>query len=492
MIGSEVPIPPRPSIDDYEGIAHLAPDVERLRSRAAEVVPALRGRTVWMVNSTAHGGGVAEMLPTMICLLRELGVDARWFVLGSDSQAFFRLTKRVHNLIHGAGDPELTPGDRELFEAVNAENARILEPKLKDGDVLVVHDPQPMPLAGLLRERKRIRTIWRCHIGLDERNPATRAAWSFLEPYGADYDHAVFSAPEYVPGFLADRSHLIHPALDPLSPKNRELHLHALVGVLANSALAVGPGPVVRPAFPHMADRLQPDGTWRPAILPDDIGLLIRPIVTQISRWDRLKGWIPLLEGFTELKRRLNGASDGLRPERSPIGWRRLKLTRLVLAGPEAASISDDPEGLEVLEEVRRRYMDLDPAIQEDVAVVALPMQRPDQNALMVNALQRASTIIVQNSLREGFGLTISEGMWKRLPVLSNRRAVGPRQQIRDGVDGRLIDDPESPTEIAAALDELLSDGPNRACLARAAQRRAHSDFMIFGQLGRWLDLLET
>ncbi len=488
MSGNLVEIPPRPSLTEYEAIAHLAPAAEALRAHAREVAPRLEGRTVWMVNSTAQGGGVAEMLPTMVTLLNELGVDTRWFVIESDEEAFFRLTKRIHNLIHGAGDPLIDASEeRATYEEVNRDNARTLGLLLRDGDVLVVHDPQPMPLAGFLREHCDIHTVWRCHIGLDEENEATRSVWDFLQPYAPDYERSVFSAPEYVPSYFQDRAQLIYPAIDPLSRKNRELHIHSLVGILANSALTVVPGPVVQPPYQHVAQRLQVDGNWSPAVLPADIGLLIRPIVTQISRWDRLKGWLPLMEGFVQLKERLYTTYRS----RPALERRRLAQARLVMAGPDPASISDDPEGLEVIEELRAAYVALDDEFKHDIAMIALPMQDPEANALMVNAIQRASTVVVQNSIREGFGLTVTEAMWKRIPVLSNTRAVGPRQQMVHACDGWLIDDPESPTQIADALDYLLNESRERAALARTAQRRAHDNFMTFSQLRSWLGLLE-
>jgi trehalose synthase len=485
--GMIVELPPRPSLSDYEAIAHLAPAADALRKRAAEVAPALEGRTVWMVNSTASGGGVAEMLPTMVTLLNELGVRTRWFVIQSTDESFFRLTKRVHNLIHGSGDPGLDEDDHRVYEAVNRANADALGAHLEPGDILAVHDPQPMPLAGLLRDEHELRTVWRCHIGLDEESDATRAAWRFLERYAPGYERSVFSAEEYIPDYFRDRARLIFPAIDPLSKKNQELHLHAIVGILSNAALAVGPGPVVQPPFPYVAERLQADGNWSPAILPADMGLLVRPIVTQISRWDRLKGWLPLMHGFVELKERLYGEYRS----RPSIQRRRLRHARLVLAGPEPASISDDPEGLEVIEEIRSAYVALDDELKQDIAMIALPMQNPDENALMVNALQRASSVIVQNSLREGFGLTITEAMWKRIPVLSNARAVGPRQQITHACDGWLIDDPEDPAQIADGIDYLLNERIERSAMARTAQRRAHNQFMIFSQLRSWIDLLE-
>lgn len=485
--GAVVELPPRPSLVDYEGIAHLAPAVEALRKRASALAGSLEGRTVWMVNSTAQGGGVAEMLPTMVTILNELGIRTKWFVMETDREPFFHLTKGIHNLIHGAGDPSVVKGARDVYEAVNRENAATLGRLMAPGDVLVAHDPQPMGVAAQLPADLEVATIWRCHIGLDESNEATRAAWSFLEPYAPDYQWSVFSAPEYIPEYFRDRARVIHPALDPLSQKNRELHLHSVVGIMANAALTVPPGPVVSPPFLHLAQRLQADGSWAPAVLPADMGLLIRPIITQISRWDRLKGWLPLMHGFVELKERFYSG----RGERPAIQRRRLGQVRLVMAGPDPASIQDDPEGLEVIEELREAYVALDDEMKHDIAMIALPMHEPEENALMVNALQRSSTVLVQNSLREGFGLTITEAMWKRIPVLSNTRAVGPRQQITHGVDGWLIDDPEDPTQIADGLDYLLNDRRERAILARTAQRRAHEQFMIFSQLRHWLDLLD-
>ncbi len=488
MSGFIVDIPECTSLSDYEGVAHLSPAVGRLRDRAAPVAERLAGRTVWMVNSTAQGGGVAEMLPTMVTLMDELGIRTRWFVIQTDREPFFRMTKGIHNLIHGAGDPAALGGDaRDVYEAVNAENAATLADHMADGDILVVHDPQPMGLAAPLKERVDIHTVWRCHIGLDEENASTRAAWAFLQPYADGYERSVFSADEYIPDYFRDRARLIYPSIDPLSDKNRELHLHSVVGILSNGALTVPPGPVVQPPFAHIAQRLQADGLWAPAVLPADIGVLIRPLITQISRWDRLKGWVPLMRGFVELKERFYAR----RTERPAIERRRLNQARLVMAGPDPASIQDDPEGLEVIEELRDAYVALDDEMKHDIAMIALPMENRRDNALMVNALQRSSTVVVQNSLREGFGLTITEAMWKRIPVLSNTRAVGPRQQVTHGCDGWLVDDPEDPGQIADAMDFLLNDRVERAALARTAQRRAHDQFMIFSQLTSWLELLE-
>lgn len=472
------------SLDDYEAVGHLAGAVRELRAEAGRLVPRLKGRTVWMVNSTALGGGVAEMLPRMVTLLSELGVDVRWVVMETGDAGFFPLTKRIHNLIHGEGDPELTAADRALYEAVSRENAASLRPRVSPGDVLVVHDPQPLGMGAVLKEETGVHSLWRCHIGLDRVLPQTRAAWDFLQPYAAPYDRAVFSVPEYIPGFLAGRSSIIHPALDPLGAKNRTLSVHALVGILCNAALAEAHGPVLMKPFPEPARRLQPDGGWQPAAAGEEIGLLYRPIVTQVSRWDRLKGFLPLLQGFVRLK-------EAMEEGRAVPDEHRhtLKTMRLVLAGPDPESVQDDPEAREVLTELSEVYQALPPDIQRDVALLSLPMRSPEHNALMVNALQRCSTIVAQNSLREGFGLTVTEAMWKHAAVMGSR-AAGIRQQVRDGLDGRLVADPADPAEVASVLDEMLADPRARQAWGRSAQRRVHDEFLIFTQLRRWLEVL--
>jgi trehalose synthase len=243
---------------------------------------------------------------------------------------------------------------------------------------------------------------------------------------------------------------------------------------------------MLTPPFEECAKRLRPDGGWTIPHGTADIGLLFRPIVTQVSRWDRLKGFVPLLEGFVRLK-------SAPRSRRTPNGRdeRVLAMVRLVLAGPDPGSIQDDPEAREVLKEIVGRYRSLTAEQQTDVAIVALPMASPKQNALLVNALQRCSDIVVQNSLQEGFGLTVTEAMWKRAAVLGSM-ATGLRQQIRPGVEGELVEDPEDPAAIAAALQALLLDEPRRDELGRAAELRVHRDFLVFEQVRRWLELLAT
>jgi trehalose synthase len=481
-----IDVPAGRGLDEASEYANLASSIDALRRETKPVAEAMRGHAFWMINSAEQGGGVAEMLPGMITHFRELGFDARWAVIETDDTRFFQLTKNIHNLLHGEGDPKLGNGDRELYERVNRENAQALLEHVKDGDIVVVHDPQPMPVAGFLNaHRQDLHTIWRCHIGLDVDTPETDAAWDFLEPYASDYGHAIFSAPEYVAPYFEGQSSIIYPSLDPLTAKNRPMPVQEVVAVLERSGLLSEPGPRVLPQFDHLVTRLQADGTFRPALEPDDLGLLTRPVVTQVSRWDRLKGFLPLMRGFAEFKERLEGDVAGDDAE-----GRRLRLTRLILAGPDPESVADDPEGVEVLEELKEAYGELPEAVRADVALLALPMANAEENALIVNALQRVSTVVVQNSLREGFGLTITEAMWKGVPVLSNSRACGPRQQVRDRLDGRLIGDPESAAQIADALRSMLTHPERTERMGRAAQRQVHDHFLTYRQISHWVRLL--
>ena len=480
-----VDIGPRLTLDDYGASAQLAPSVNDLRALAGVVVPKLRGRKLWMVNSTAKGGGVAEMMGTIVGMLRELGVPTEWAVIGTERTEFFLLTKQIHNMIHGAGNSKISAEHRELYDLVSRELADEFRERISKDDILVIHDPQPLGMGALLKKELGVPAMWRCHIGLDDQTPQTKAVWEFLRPHVETYDHTVFTAPEYVPEFLHGHFSLIFPALDPMSHKNEHLSAHALARVLCNAGLMREHNPVPTQTFPFTAERLQPDGTLGPATSPEEIGLLYRTVITQISRWDKLKGWEPLLEAFTNLKRRAKNGGLKLTDDQR----RRIDSARLVMAGPETAAVADDPEAAEVLKALCSTYCELEPEIQRDVALLSLPMGSSRINALMVNALQRCSSIIVQNSIQEGFGLTVTEAMWKRIAVMGST-ACGIRHQIRDGVDGCLVQDSSSAEAVERVLLEMLNDEEMCETYALSAQRRANDEFLVFAQVRHWLEVL--
>jgi trehalose synthase len=474
---------------DYSAHSHLASAVRDLREEAANIRRCVNGRSILMVNSTSQGGGVAEMLPKLVGILQELGIVTRWAVMGSKDPAFFRLTKRLHNMIHGDADGSLmlSADDRRILESTAEANLEELRTILLPRDLLVIHDPQPLALGALLKKQLNLSAIWRCHIGLDEKNPCTQAAWEFLRPYAQAFDHSIFSAEEYVPDYLKDRFSIVYPAIDPLSHKNRYFRAERLTSILCNAGLAKAAEPTITNPFPEQPQRLQPDGTFGPAHLPDEIGFLYRPTVTQISRWDRLKGFQPLLEGFVRLKKGLNGRTN----HRNERHRRREEILRLILVGPDPLSIQDDPEGCEVLKDLCASCNRLEPAIRKDVVLLTLPMNSRMNNALMVNSLQTASSIVVQNSIREGFGLTLTEAMWKGTPVVGSS-AFGLRQQIQDRVHGRVVCDPEDAEEISQVLGEMLGADEELNRWSRNAQARVHQEFLIFNQVKAWLRILKT
>lgn len=303
-------------------------------------------------------------------------------------------------------------------------------------------------------------------------------------PFLQDYDHFVFSAPEYIPKGLTGNVTIIHPGIDPFSHKNRPLNVHKLSGILHNAGLVVSKHPAITSPFAHQVKRLQPDGTFAEASLPSDIGLFHRPIVTQVSRWDQLKGFEPLMRAFAFLKNHIHQfCEEGSRH------WVRVQNARLVLAGPDPAYVSDDPEGRIVLQKLTEFYELLDPEIQEDIALLLLPMHSVKENALIVNALQKCSYVVVQNSLQEGFGLTATEAMWKRVPVLASN-SCGLRHQIRNGIDGILIRNPENEQEVAKSLSEVLKEPNKVEQMGFYAEMRVINKFLNFTQISDWLRVL--
>ena len=478
-----VEVEPGYRLRDYAEYNYLAPQVPDLEAAGRAAVPRLGGRTIWIVSSTSQGGGVAEGLPRVISLMRQLDLSVEWVIIRVTDPAFFSLTKRIHNQLHGVGEVGLGPRDRELYDVVSEQLADALAGELKPEDILIVHDPQPLGTGARVKKRCGVPAIWRCHIGFDRSTSMGEEAWQFLMADTLAYERSVFTLQAYVPRFLSGSTVIMPPGTDPLTHKNRELSVHKTAGILIDGALTATTHPVLAPPFGRPALRLQVDGSFKPAVFPEDLGLLFRPIVTQISRWDRLKGFGPLLDAFVLLKRKKRAV---IRSDRHQL---TVDFSRLVLAGPEPAGVHDDPEAEETLAELCQRWSELPPELQRDIAVLKLPMASVKENALIVNALQRCSTVIVQNSIREGFGLTVAEAAWKARPVMGGAVA-GIRAQVIDGITGRLVDDPGDPETVTNTLDAMLVDGNEREVWGRNARDRVTREFLIFSEVQRWLRLL--
>ncbi|MBI4401946.1 MAG: glycosyltransferase [Nitrospirae bacterium] len=367
-----------------------------------------QGKSMLHVNSTRYGGGVAEILHRLVPLLAELGVNTRWEVI-SGTDVFYKATKSFHNALQGTKQRITT----EMYDAYlhcNRENAKQLN---LEADVAMVHDPQPAALIDA--HPQGTRWIWRCHIDL---STPQRAVWQFLRAYVVRYDAAVFSLPKFaqrlpIPQFL------IYPSIDPLSDKNREL---------------------MPEEINHILQRLG---------VPQD-----KPILLQVSRFDRFKDPVGVVEAYRLVKK----SHD----------------CRLVLAGGTA---TDDPEGAEVLAEVQGA-VEMDP----DVHVLLLP---PTAN-IEINALQRAASIVLQKSTREGFGLTVTEALWKGKPVIGGETG-GITVQVIHGQTGYTVNSPEG---AAFYIKRLLNEPELLAAMGRQAKEYARHRFLITRHLQEYLGLI--
>jgi trehalose synthase len=428
----------------------------------------LDSRVVWNVNSTARGGGVAEMLSSLIAYARGAGLDARWVVIDGDP-AFFRVTKRVHNMLHGSpGDGMgLGPADEEVYRDTAARNAEELAPLIQPGDIVILHDPQTAGLIGPVRARGA-HVVWRCHVGADIADHFPRAAWNLLLPHVRLADAVVFSRAAYVWEGLDDaRVSVIPPSIDPFSPKNQAMDPAVVTSVLRAAGLEPG-DPEVQPVFtrqdgtPGRVDRVVELSGSSP--LPAGV-----PAFMQISRWDRLKDPVGVLQAFC----------DGIAARTD---------AHLVLAGPSSAAVADDPEGAEVLAEVTRRRVGCPARLRDRIHVFSLPMDDVEENAAMVNALQRRADVVVQKSLAEGFGLTVAEAMWKARAVVASR-VGGIREQVVDGETGVLVE-PRDLHAFAEAVVALISDPTHAGQIGERAREEVRELYLGARHLRQYLELI--
>jgi trehalose synthase len=460
---------------EQRSVAQLQPIIgeqryERLVRVADHFRQNLSGQTIWNVSSTANGGGVAEMLHVLIGYAEDFGIPVQWKVITGDAE-FFVITKRIHNQIHGetAGGP-LTAADAEHYERMLAANTAELLEEIRPGDLVLLHDPQT---AGLTRAlvRAGARVAWRCHIGVDWQNDATRGAWEFLRPHLEAAHGFVFTRREYVPSWIpADKVVIIPPSIDPLSPKNEPLDADTVRGILGRIGVLDGATPDDRTSFARSDGSVgfvtryaEVTGEGRPG--PAD------PLLVQVSRWDQLKDMPGVMHGFAEY---VVPGGDGY----------------LMLVGPAVSGVTDDPEGAAVFGDCLLQWRELPAEARARILLVTLPLDDADENAAMVNALQRHATVITQKSLAEGFGLTVAEGMWKGRPVVGS--AVGGIiDQIADGT-GVLLQDPRDLKTFGMAVRELLDDPAEADRMGRAAQAYIREHYVGDVHLLRYADLFSS
>ncbi len=367
----------------------------------------LEGKVIQNINSTAVGGGVAEILHRMLPLLKELEVDARWDLI-KGGETFFQVTKKFHNALHGQSE-KITP---KMFDAFMETSQQNIDEIDTYGDIVFVHDPQPIALIHKKKLEPEQKWIWRCHIDVSRPRPQV---WNFLKKFIFDYDACVFSAPAFSQK-LPVRQFLITPSIDPLSDKNKELPQGYIESVLEKYGITRD-----------------------------------KPIITQISRFDYLKDPVGVIEAFLKV--------------------RKYNDCQLVLAGGTA---TDDPEAAQVLEEVRRAADG-----HSDIYILSIP---PGSD-LEINALQRASTIIVQKSIKEGFGLTVSEALWKARPVVAS--AVGGIPlQITHKYSGLLCHSIEG---VAFGIKQLLNSPEYAKKLGENGREHVKQNFLLTRHLRDYL-----
>lgn len=389
------------TLEQYEPLIGAAA-VERIAAKAKRV----RTMRVAHVSSTFYGGGVTELLTPLTLMMNASGIETDWHLI-QGTPGFFGCTKKLHNTLQGES-VDFSDAERTIYEQVVFENATRLH--LEDCDAVIVHDPQPLPLIAHFPDRD-MPWLWQCHVDLSSPYPPV---WAYLRRFIEQYDAAIFSLSEYGQPLPVDQN-FVTPAIDPFAAKNRELSAHEISEFLGNYKI------------------------------PND-----RPLVTQISRFDRWKDPMGVIEAFRKARQQVD--------------------CTLVLVGNNA---SDDPEGGKILEQIQSAA---------DEGIVILSVDDPT----LVNALQRAAAVVLQKSLREGFGLTVTEAMWKGAAVIGGN-VGGIRHQIKDGWNGFLV---ATPDEAADRIVQLLKDAKLRQQIGSRARESVRQNFLMSRLLEDWLDLL--
>lgn len=395
-----------PKIDDYEPFVGKE-KIEEIKDIAIK----LEGKHVVNVNSTYSGGGVVEILNSIVVLMNTLGIETDWRSL-KGSHSFFDVTKKFHNALQGE---KITLSDRDKTIYIDELERNALMHHFREHDLIFIHDPQPLGLIKFFKKRTQP-WIWRCHIEIKNAN---KKVWKFLHPFANQYDGAIFSLPKYKQRDLDMDQFFIAPSIDPLSLKNKHLTESQSRKILSKEGI-----------------------------------YLNKPLITQVSRFDKWKNPLGVIQIFKKVKERTD--------------------VQLVLIGDMA---SDDPEGPKIYNKVVRQAEKM-----KDVHIIT------KKDDLLVNALQKTSHVVLQNSIREGFGLTVSEALWKETPVIGTKVGGIPLQVIHRKT-GALV---ENSREAADWCIKLIKDDKLRIRMGKEAREHVKRNFLITRQLYDYLNIIDN
>lgn len=474
----EVKISHKLGLNVYRSLNGTNGDFEAVMQLGSRIGAELGTRRVWMLGLAEYGTSASELIPSLCRLVSDAGVDCRWMVLETDERRFYETAQVLNEMlqgleVEGSSLEELRPIYDGVLEAVADAVQKYVDPR----DILMIHGSALAGLARFLPDSYHNRLIWCSYSGNADENPALTEAWEFLRPYLRPYARCLFPERRFVPPFLRDRAGVVTPGIDPLNHKNRGLRPYKLVGILRSAGLIERPNAPEWAAFESQV-RVLRENSWKKEPI---LSLLHKPLVVQVSRFERLKGFAELMDGFHHLLKTYPERVPHLKGDDARV-TAELEGVELVLAGPDPDDLPYNATGKAVLKELAERHSALPPEIAKRVHVLRLPMRDRKENGLIVNALQRLATVVVQNSLQHGFGLTVTEALWKGAPVVASG-VGGIGHQIRSGIDGTLFDDPSDPESVATAILEVLADPRAAEARSRSGLKRVEENFLILQYL---------
>lgn len=466
-------------LDLYRNLDGAGDDIDAVMSIGSRVSSGLGTRRVWMLSASEFGSSSAEMIPPLCRLMSHTGIDARWLVVETDQTEYLEAAKSIAERLYGEACDGPPPSERKAaFDRVSGEIADALASYLDPQDIVVVHGTALVGVASKLTDNpSRSRFVWHCHVGHAQQNDHTREGWDFLAPYLESYGRVIFSEQRYVPQFLRQQAAVITPGIDPLSHKNRDLRPYKLSGILRSAGLIERPAPPQWASWEGQVEVLE-GNRWHRRSIPH---LLHKPLLLQVSRFDRLKGFEQLIDSFQHLLKVYPERLPKLRVDDERVSA-ELDALELVLAGPDPEGMPEFPTAAATLKKLAEHHASLPPEIAKRIHVLKLPMTSRKENALLVNALQRLACVVVQCSLRQGFGLTVTEAMWKGTPVVVSK-VGGIGVQVRSEIDGTLIDDPGDPEQVAMAILHAIGQRRDAEAMSRSAHRRVAENFLILATL---------